>query len=213
MAEEVRTLGILDGNGVPKIIEHNMEQVNDIGIELYFISEWIEGITLSNFVDGQPKNINNALIIMKRLTAILMKCHEFGVFHRDIKPDNIIINTNNLNVTLVDFGIAWCSDRDGNFVTEIGQELGNRFLRIPDLAAGRERRDSRADVTMLVGIFFYMLSGKAPRVLADQNSQPPHIALSQYIPKETYEDKRWVQIKRIFDVGFSTICRLKISKY
>lgn len=202
MAEEVIALTTINGDGVPKIIEHNMEQVNDLGNTLYFIAEWIEGLTISQFVNGKARTIDEALDITRRLIETVKRCHELGIYHRDIKPDNIMINVENSNVTLIDFGIAWCCGRESNLKTEVGQELGNRFLRIPDLAAGRERRDPRADVTMCVGIFFYLLTGKTPRVLIDEKLKPPHEALSQSISEKVYGDERWHLIKRIFDVGF-----------
>jgi serine/threonine-protein kinase len=95
--------------------------------------------------------------------------------------------------------------------TELGQELGNRFLRIPDLAAGRVRSDPRADVTMAVGVLFYLLTGHAPRVLADESLRPPHIAFGEWIPKALVSDPRWTLLRRLFDVGFQPAVDLRFQ--
>ena len=129
--------------------------------EYYYISQWIEGQTLSNYV-SQKKNISIdlAIDICRKLCTILISCHSEGVYHRDIKPDNIII-TDKEDVFLIDFGIS--HDEKDNFNTQIGQELGNRFLKLPEVAKGvGNKADPRTDVTFVVGIVFFLLYRSIP---------------------------------------------------
>ena len=157
--------------------------------------------------------IEEALRLTRELASILSRCHSVKVYHRDIKPDNIIVDLDLASLTLVDFGIAWGTfgGAETEFSTELGQELGNRFLRIPDLAAGRERRDPRADLTMSVGILFYLLTGKAPRVLADEAMRPPHDAYAEQLPDALTADSRWSLVRRIFHVGFQPSVDLRFQ--
>lgn len=84
----------------------------------------------------------------------------------------------------------------------MGQEIGNRFLRLPEYAPGNIGRDFRSDVSQLVAIFFFLLAGKAPRVLIDSKGLPPHEANPSYFPSKHVSDSRWKYIIRIFRVGF-----------
>jgi len=181
-----------------------MNSANETGTPLYFVSEWIDGPTLQEYVGGKPCSIDEALKITRDLATIVSRCHGGDVYHRDIKPDNVIIDQAASTPILVDFGTAWAKAEpiDDQFQTEVGQELGNRFLRIPDLAAGRERRDPRADITLLVGILFFMLTGRAPRILIDENMRPPHEAMLNALPDALVADPRWPLVRRILHVGF-----------
>jgi serine/threonine-protein kinase len=157
-------------------------------------------------VRGWPTTkVVEALNISRELARIVERCHEAGVGHRDIKPDNIIIDPSTSHLILVDFGTAWyAAGEDGPdaFRTDWGQELGNWFLRIPDLAAGRDRRDLRKDLVFIVGVLFYLLTGRTPRVLADERTRPPHESLAESVPDSLTSSSEWKFIKRFFEVGF-----------
>lgn len=204
MAREVLALQQVQGEGIPTVLDHNMDFASEIGVPLYFVSRWIAGPTLQQYAGGRPCSIDEALKVTRDLATIVSRCHGVGVYHRDIKPDNVIIDQTTLTPILVDFGTAWAKAEpiDAQLQTEIGQELGNRFLRIPDLAAGRERRDPRADITLLVGILFFVLTGRTPRVLVDENMRPPHETMSDAFPEAVKSDSRWPLVRRIFHIGF-----------
>jgi len=205
MANEVVALQRLDVHGVPRVLEHNMERVQQKEASLYLIEEWIEGKTFLQLPGDAPLHLDEALRITQRVAEILERCHEVGVLHRDIKPDNILLRQQDRFPFLVDFGIAYTQPEDpdaGTPLTGVGQELGNRFFRIPDFAPGRLKRDQRSDVTMLVGVLFFLLTGKYPRVIADERGLPPHEARADLFPKEAVEDPRWNRVIRIFQVGF-----------
>lgn len=205
MAREVRALEQVQGMGVPAVLDHNMQLAGDTSVPLYFVSEWVEGRTLQNRTGGRALPIEDALKITRELAEVVGRCHSVGVRHRDIKPDNIIVGSGDSSLTVVDFGIAFAAPDPGesDFRTETAQELGNRFLRIPDLLAGQaERRDPRSDVTLVVGILFYLLSGRAPRSLVDKEMRPPHARSPNLFPDATTSDPRWPLVRRILDVGF-----------
>jgi len=204
-AGEVIILKAIGGEGVPQVLDHNMDLVRDKSVPLYFVAEWVASEALSQYVSGQPQTVVEALEITKELARIVERCHKAGVGHRDIKPDNILHDSSTSHLFLVDFGTAWFAsseDDQDSFKTEWGQELGNRFLRIPDLAAGRDRRDFRIDLVFVVGVLFYLLTGRAPRVLADERVRPPHESLTSIIPASLVSSPNWSSIKRFFDVGF-----------
>jgi serine/threonine protein kinase len=203
MAREVLALEKLHGEGVPQVLDHNMSEVENLAVPLYLVTRWIDGPSLQQIAGGKPCRVEEALKITRQLAVTLDSCHQYGVVHRDIKPDNIIIESESEAAVLVDFGLAWSHfDEGADPLTSMGQELGNRFFRLPDLSAGQEKRDPRTDVTFLVGILLFLLTGAAPRVLIDLTGRPPHEALSNRIPADVLSHPSWKLIRRIFRVGF-----------
>ncbi len=74
----------------------------------------------------------------------------------------------------MDFGLIYKDGVTESFETEHGQELGNRFLRLPELAVGSEaKQDARSDISF-AGVLFYVLTGMAPATLSDENGRMPH---------------------------------------
>ncbi|WP_218503590.1 hypothetical protein [Pseudomonas sp. PDM27] len=206
MQQEVHLLNLLDASGVPRVLLNNVDEWRSVGKPLYAIVEWVEGPTLADFCSGQPQNIDTALRVMNGLINIVGQCHIAGVLHRDIKPDNIILCNGNASVpVLIDFGMGWAApdeNKFGDLLTGPGQELGNRFLRLPEYAPSHHVRDTRSDVTMLVAILFYVLTGAAPRVLVDPTGKMPHEAMLARFSESTTTDPRWERLRRIFKVGF-----------
>lgn len=194
---EIETIKRLNLDRIPKILEHSFDEESN---EYYYISQWIEGQTLSNYVD-QTKNISIdlAIDICRNLCNILISCHHQKVYHRDIKPDNILI-TKDKEIYLIDFGIS--HDEKDEFITPVGQELGNRFLKLPELAKGESKKaDPRSDVTFVVGILYFLLYGSSPNQLLNQNSLPPH-KVKEPSNREILSDPRWLLIEILFDRGF-----------
>jgi len=206
MQQEVFLLNLLDAKGVPRVLADNVDAWKARGKPLYAVVEWLDGPTLAGFCNGQPQTIDIALTVMHGLIDIVRRCHAVGVLHRDIKPDNIILRNGDVGAPiLIDFGMGWAApdeEKFGEFMTGEGQELGNRFLRLPEYAPGHHVRDTRSDVTMLVAVLFYLLTGVAPRVLLDPNGRMPHEAMLARFPESTTSDPRWERLRRIFQVGF-----------
>ncbi len=106
---------------------------------------------------------------------------------------------------LVDFGMSWTrpdADDEPEFETKDGQEIGNRFLRPPENSPGHHLHDDRTDITFLVGLVFYMITGAQPRVLRDAQGKMPHESLRDRIPAGVLADARWERLRRLFNVGF-----------
>lgn len=206
MKQEVDALKVLGGQGTPAVLDHNTERWEERGVPLYAVTEWVDGCRLSDFSSGRPISLDQALVVIGRLSEILERCHRVDIIHRDIKPDNIVLaDRDPARPVLVDFGMSWSkADEEGDrpFETETGQELGSRFLRLPEHAPGQHERDAASDVTLLVGVLFYLLTGCAPRALADGSGRMPHERALDDFPHELTSDRRWPRLRRVFHVAF-----------
>ncbi|TNJ41007.1 protein kinase [Tamlana fucoidanivorans] len=160
----------LNISGIPKIIDTNVNNF-ETNEELFYCAEFIKGKSLDKI--AKPVEFKRAVNIFKQLLNILTEIHDKEIVHRDIKPENILIDDIG-KLFLVDFGISVNLNDEQN-ITSIGQELGNRFIRLPEFSAGStSKRDSRSDLTLACGIALYLFSGKYPRVLLNENGQFAH---------------------------------------
>lgn len=160
-------------DNIPKIIEHNTELYKDEQTSLYYVAKHISGLQLDRYIQRRKMDESHIISLFKGLLLILRALHNQDIVHRDIKPQNIIISEDG-GLYLVDFGIAFW-DEDDEHLTEKGDELGNRFLRLADFSANSlNKRSSISDLTMACGIASYMISGETPRNLVDAQDQFPH---------------------------------------
>lgn len=203
---EVISLKTLKGDGIPRLLESNAELWERGGIDLYIIMEWVQGSTLSNFLQRKGKlSINEAVLVLQKLLSALEEAHEAEIFHRDLKPENILLRDDDIaSPVIVDFGLAFHKpDEEGKGnITEAGDEIGNRFLKLPEYMPGQHIFGSASDITQVVGLLFYLLTGKSPRVLRDAKERMPHQAHFDSIPKSIVEDSRWDLLNGIFNKGF-----------
>ncbi|MBU7439670.1 protein kinase domain-containing protein [Paraburkholderia fungorum] len=201
---EVGGLRAMTGNGVPHVLEANEGLWEDKNAELYVVMEFVDGPTMSELVQASPPTLDEALTCTIRILSILASGHELSLNHRDLKPDNVIMRNGQWgDPVLVDLGIAWYgSAADSGFKTPADRELGNRFLRLPEFAPGGEHKDPRSDLAMAGGLLFFMLSGRAPRVLLDHEGRHPHEASPSAIRPAVLEDSRWPRLSHVLRVAF-----------
>lgn len=206
MQMEVAALKLLDGGGTPKVLDENTSLWENTHEALFAIVEWIDGVTLTDYVNGRPQQLDLSLGLTDKLLQTIQSCHDASIQHRDIKPDNIILaGSDPSRPVLIDFGMAWAKPDDvdeSEFRTDTGQELGNRFLRLPEYSPGTTMHDPRSDVTMAAGILLYLLTGRAPRMLLDAQGAMPHVSLAGAVPEATARDPRWARVERVFRVAF-----------
>jgi serine/threonine-protein kinase len=91
-------------------------------------------------------------------------------------------------------------------LTKNGQEIGNRFLRLPEFSASSKwKRDTRSDVTLTAGILLYLLTGQSPRDLRDYNGQAPHQTPDARELLARHTDVDLLALLDIFDRAFDPI--------
>lgn len=137
-------------------VVYDIDEADD---EQIFISmEYLEGETLKKKTERGPLRIDEAVTIAIQVAQGLMKAHEHGIVHRDVKPANIMITADGV-AKIVDFGLAKLTGR--SMLTKTGATVGTAAYLSPEQARG-EPADHRSDIWSLGVVLYEMLAGKRP---------------------------------------------------
>lgn len=137
----------------------------DVGAEngIHFIAmEFIQGESLGQWMDREGRlHWKEALEIVEQVTKGLEYAHKRGIVHRDIKPDNILLDKGSGLAKIADLGLARRTGGEGNLSHE-GQAVGTPYYVSPEQARGQKDLDGRADLYSLGATLWHMLAGVPP---------------------------------------------------
>ncbi len=127
----------------------------------YMVMELLTGESLADRMERGPISEMEALQIARQVAESLSEAHEHGVFHRDLKPDNIFIETVGVSkvVKVLDFGIA--GGVDATRLTQAGEVFGTPQYMSPEQCNGLPL-DHRTDIYSLGCILYEMIEGRPP---------------------------------------------------
>jgi serine/threonine-protein kinase len=131
---------------------------------VYFVMGYVDGESVAGRVKRKgPLPVEEARRIMKESADALSAAHAVGIVHRDIKPDNILLEGTRGRVMVTDFGIAKAlSQTSGATLTGAGVAIGTPSFMSPEQAAGEKEIDGRSDLYSLGIVTYQMLSGELP---------------------------------------------------
>ena len=129
---------------------------------LYFVMGYVEGETLAARL-GREGRLGRqlALRILSEISDALAFAHREGVVHRDVKPENILLDAKSGRAMLADFGVARI-DSAGTSVTMTGVAVGTPGYMSPEQAVGSREIDGRSDLYSLGVVGYRMLAGRLP---------------------------------------------------
>lgn len=140
----------------------NIVNIYDVGEEdhiLYMVMEYIDGYTLKEYIQQKGRlEVEEAIEIMKQLTQAISHAHANGLIHRDIKPQNILIDRFG-NVKVTDFGIAIALSATS--LTQTNSILGSVHYLSPEQARGG-MATKKSDIYSLGIVFYELLTGQLP---------------------------------------------------
>lgn len=151
---ESKAIALLSHDNIVRVYDVNFGEKLQ-----YIVMEYIDGITLKEYINKQGSiTWNDALYFMTQILEAVQHAHDKGIVHRDIKPQNIILLPNG-NLKVTDFGIARFSRSETKTLTE--QAIGSVHYIAPEQAKG-EFTDEKADIYSIGVVLYEMLAGKVP---------------------------------------------------
>ena len=100
---EFKTMADLSHPSIPEVFEIKWNEINQT---TYLILEYFEGETLDNYIENYGIfNWEDSVKVIKQLVEVVNYLHNLGIAHRDIKPQNILINDSH-ELKLIDFNIS-----------------------------------------------------------------------------------------------------------
>ncbi|HLR74903.1 MAG TPA: Stk1 family PASTA domain-containing Ser/Thr kinase [Virgibacillus sp.] len=140
----------------------NVVNIFDVGEEdhiLYMVMEYVDGLTLKEYIQQYgPVEVEEALSIMKQITAAIAHAHANDLVHRDIKPQNILIDSYG-QVKVTDFGIAVALSATS--LTKTNSILGSVHYLSPEQARGG-LATKKSDIYSLGIVLYELLTGRMP---------------------------------------------------
>ena len=136
----------------------NIYDVVSEGNNQYIVMEYVDGVTLKEYMQEHKLSLNSVLEIGVRLADALQHAHSHNIIHCDIKPQNILIDKN-MNPKIADFGIAKMVTNQTMVYSK--SVMGSVHYISPEQACGGKITAS-SDVYSLGIVLFEMLTGQVP---------------------------------------------------
>jgi serine/threonine-protein kinase len=129
----------------------------------FFTMPLIDGGSLAAAIDrGEQFTVSEACRILRESAAALGAAHRAAIVHRDVKPENILLEGPERRAVLTDFGIARMSDGPTSTLTGTGTLVGTPHCMSPEQAVGERTLDHRSDQYSLAVVGFRLLAGRYP---------------------------------------------------
>lgn len=147
----------IDHDSVLKIIEQKRPRNF-----LYFIMEYIDGITLDQWIKENPQpDIHEVTELTNKIIAGLRAFHRMEMLHRDLKPENIMLTKNN-EIKIIDFGsVKIAGIQEVSTPVERLELLGTKNYTAPEYLLGMQG-SNRSDIFSLGVLVYQMLTGELP---------------------------------------------------
>ena len=149
-------------------LEHaNIARIYEAGVDPegrpWFAMEYVDGEPIHRYCDRQRLTARERVALLAQVCRGVQAAHQRGILHRDLKPTNILVTTEDGRPVpkIIDFGVAKATDVPAEGVTRTGQLIGTPEYMSPEQAAG-EDVDVRTDVYSLGVVLYELLAGVLP---------------------------------------------------
>ena len=151
-----------EAQAAARLAHPNIVNVYDVGQDdglYYIVMEYVRGQTLKQLIlQRAPFRIDQAVYILRQVAAALDYAHQHGLVHRDVKPQNILVDAQGV-IKVTDFGIA--KGLTDASLTEAGIGMGTVHYVSPEQARG-EPATPASDIYALGVVLYEMLTGRLP---------------------------------------------------
>src|SRR5881296_112986 len=167
--EEIRLRFVREAETAARLSHPHIVPIHSVGESpdglVYFVMAFVDGESLGAELKRRGQlPPEEARRIMQETADALGAAHAFGIIHRDVKPDNILLEGSRGRVVVTDFGIAKAlsSTTGGATLTATGVAIGTPHYMSPEQAAGDREIDGRSDIYSLGVVAYQMLAGELP---------------------------------------------------
>lgn len=198
-----------EAEAATKVYHENIVSVLDVGIDgetRYIVMEYVQGSTLKEMIRSEGRiHPDVALRMTIRILAAVDHAHRNGIVHRDIKPQNILVDKDG-QVKVADFGIARLKTGP---VKEEGRVFGSVHYISPEQARG-EQANEQSDIYSVGIVMYEMLSGHVPF----EGSTPMSVALKHVNERPESLRKQVKEISKALDeVVMRALAKDKAMRY
>lgn len=183
------------------------------GLGLYYVMEHLQGETLREWMQREQPDDTLSFSILSQLCKAMDAAHRQGVIHRDLKPDNIFLQSrdNDLSVKVLDFGIARATEMGGETALTQGL-IGTPKYMSPEQCRNGSL-DQRSDLYSIALIFYEMLSGYSPYApLDDQDEPEPSTHLTWLTAHTTRKQALLIHWRRDLPIELSDVLQKALSR-
>jgi len=150
----------------------------------YLVLEYMQGGDLLSLCRGRPLDLSGALFYFKQVAEGLAFAHSRQVIHRDVKPNNLLLSSDQRTVKIADFGVAKISLGDEAEITRVGTSVYSPPEHHPDStdSHANEKLTPSADIYSLAKTIYTAMSGKAPHHFSRSaiTALPESLSRAQY---------------------------------
>jgi len=190
----------------------NLVVVYDAGVLQgwkFIAMEFIEGRPMDEWRGTPAATLRQQVRVLRDVALAVHHAHERGILHRDLKPDNILVDAKN-QPHVTDFGLAKAIHGEANLnLTGAGMTVGTPAYMSPEHARGEKEIDRRADVYSLGVILYESLTGQAP-FAGDSALEIMVKAVNEPVPRPS--DTRRLKALPPIDRALERICLKSLAK-
>jgi len=199
--QEARATGLLKHPNIVEVLDFGIGS----GGSAYMVLEFVEATNLEDWLQTHgPFSEEEALALLSGVCRALDFAHTKGIYHRDLKPQNILINSNR-EPKLIDFGLALVLNTELNISDTHGLSLaGTPSYMSPDQFLGRPY-DTRSETYSIGCVLFACLTGRPPFLgenaldIARQHAQTQAPLLQELLPNRQFSNRIQQVINRCLE--------------
>ena len=133
----------------------------------FLVMPFIEGKTLKEYIEEKGRlSLPDVSKLLREIGSALSFAHGRGIVHRDIKPQNILLEHASGRWLVTDFGVAHVAEAEESEITKTGASIGTPAYMAPEQHGGAADVDERADLYALAAVAYEALTGERPDVMA-----------------------------------------------